>query len=50
MTAEDEVYASWLNLLGSDVDPAEPEAVTVDLGLMHDASEASHPVRKGAVR
>ena len=42
VTHEDEVYAAWLNLLGSDVRPDEPEAVTADLHTMHDASTASH--------
>lgn len=48
MTTEDEVYASWLNLLGSDIYPAEPTGVAKDLHLMHDASEASHPAGTGA--
>lgn len=42
MTTEDEVYAGWLNLLGSDeVSDTDPGTID-DLHRMHDASEASH--------
>lgn len=40
MTAEDEVYADWLDVLGSDID--EPEAVAKALHRLHEAAEASH--------
>lgn len=44
MTTEDEVYASWLNLLGSDeAQDTDPDTIK-DLHRMHDASEASHGV------
>lgn len=46
MTAEDAVYAAWLNLLGSDV--PEPPAVEDGLHHLHDLAEASHrPTREG---
>lgn len=42
MTSEDEVYACWLNLLGSDeILDTDPETID-DLHRMHDAAEASH--------
>jgi hypothetical protein len=43
VTAEDAVYAGWLNLLGSDeiTDP-DPD-IRADLHLMHDTAEESHP-------
>lgn len=45
MTAEDAVYAAWLNLLGSD--PSEPPAVEDGLHHLHNLAEASHrPTRK----
>ena len=43
MTKEDETYAVWLNLLGSDL--YEPPEIEADLHLMHDAAEASHPAQ-----
>lgn len=45
MTSDDEVYAAWLNLFGSDeIDDHTPAApvITRDLHLMHDTAEASH--------
>jgi hypothetical protein len=43
MTTEDEVYAAWLNLLGSDeITDRDPDILT-DLHLLHDRAEASHP-------
>lgn len=51
MTAEDAVYAAWLNLLGSDeiadTTPAAPD-IAADLHRMHERAEASHTV--GALR
>jgi hypothetical protein len=48
MTGADEVYAVWLNLLGSDeIDDTNPDTVK-DLHQMHDAAEASHTERTGA--
>lgn len=42
MTADDEVYAAWLNLLGSDeINDHDPDIIR-DLHRMHDAAEASH--------
>ena len=42
MTAEDEVYAGWLNLLGSDeIEDRDPDVIE-DLHQMHDRAEASH--------
>jgi hypothetical protein len=41
MTGADEVYAVWLNLLGSDGIDSDTE-IGEDLHQMHDAAEASH--------
>lgn len=40
MTAEDAVYAEWLNLLGSDTD--EPPAVAAGLHVLSLRAQASH--------
>lgn len=45
MTAEDAVYAAWLNLLGSD--PSEPPEVEDGLHRLHDLAEASHETLEG---
>lgn len=42
MTIEDEVYAAWLNLLGSDEIKDTDPGITADLHAMHDRAEASH--------
>lgn len=50
MTKEDQIYADWLNLLGSDEaadrTPAAP-AIAADLRTMHDAAKASHGPQGG---
>jgi hypothetical protein len=40
VTAEDAVYAAWLNLLGSDI--PEPPEVEEGLHRLHDRAEHSH--------
>lgn len=45
MTAEDAVYAAWLNLLGSDI--PEPPEVEDGLHRLHDLAEASHETLEG---
>lgn len=42
MTSEDEIYADWLNLLGSDEIADRTPVILTDLHKMHDAAEASH--------
>lgn len=45
MSIEDEVYADWLNILGTDeaLDHTfAAEWIQADLHLMHDAAQASH--------
>jgi hypothetical protein len=42
MTPQDNVYAVWLNILGTDeIDDPDPDIMD-DLHFMHDAAEASH--------
>ncbi len=48
MTAEDEVYGWWLNLLGSDeIEDHDPD-IAVDLHRMHDTAEKSHTPEEGS--
>jgi hypothetical protein len=42
MTTEDEVYAGWLNLLGSDEIKDTNEDTIRDLHQMHVSAEVSH--------
>lgn len=42
MTREDEIYADWLDLLGSDEISDTNEAITADLKAMRERAEASH--------
>lgn len=46
MTVEDEVYAGWLDILGSDI-IVSPEELCESLHRLHDAAEASHTYEKG---
>jgi hypothetical protein len=41
-TAEDTVYADWLNLLGSDEITDTDAATAAALRRLHDDAEASH--------
>lgn len=42
MTKEDEIYADWLDLLGSDEIEDRNEEIAADLKVMHDRAVASH--------
>jgi len=42
MTPQDNVYAVWLNILGTDEIDDPNEDISDDLHLMHDAAEASN--------
>lgn len=43
MTHDDEVYAEWLNTLGSGVADDPESDIGRDLHTMHDRAEVSHP-------